>query len=116
MLQNEFEDLVKALCQLADLPQVLDHLKQCDDEEIAKAAQSLSGQFALAEVDGEKRVYHVTLQVNDNGENEEFVEHVMNEGDDVIIFVAWFFFVMFDIKQKETFQSAGKTYKQPKRN
>jgi hypothetical protein len=32
------------------------------------------------------------------------------------MFVAWFFFAQFDIKQKETYQAAGKTYKQPKRS
>lgn len=116
MLQNEFEDLVKGLCQLPSLPEALTHLKDFDDEEIAQAAESLSGQFALAEVDGEKRIYHVSLQENEAGEQEEFVEHVMNEGDDIIRFVAWFFFAMFDVKQRDTYQAAGKTYKQPKRS
>lgn len=116
MLQNEFEALVKALCNKDNLPQALELLKASDDAEVAEAAESLSGQFALAEVDGEKRIYHVTLQENDQGEQQEYVEHVMNEDEDVIVFVAWFFFVMFDIKQKETYQAAGKTYKQRKRN
>lgn len=116
MLQNEFESLVNNLCELENLPQVLEELKKSEDEEISQAALSLSGQFALAEVDGEKRIYHVTVQENDSGEEEEFVEHVMNEGDEVIKFVAWFFFAMFDVKHKETYQVAGKTYKQPKRS
>lgn len=116
MLQNEFENLVNVLCELENLPQVLEHLKSSEDEEIAEAAESLSGQFSLADVDGEKRIYHVTLQENDTGDEEEFVEHVMNEGDHVVNFVAWFFFAMFDVKHKETFQAAGKTYKQPKRS
>jgi len=115
MLQNEFENLVKALCQLDSLPRALEQLMKNEDEEISNAAQSLSGQFSIAEVDGEKRIYHVTLQENESGVEEEFVEHVMNEDDEVIHFVAWFFFVMFDVKLKETFQAAGKTYKQPKR-
>lgn len=116
MLQNEFEILVNNLCELENLPQALEHLKNSEDEEIAQAAQSLSGQFALAEIDGEKRIYHVTVQENDSGEEEEFVEHVMNEGEDIIGFVAWFFFAMFDVKHKDTYQTAGKTYKQPKRS
>ncbi len=115
MQQNEFEALVKSLCEAENLPQALEQLKACE-EEVSQVAQSLAGQFALAEVDGEKRIYHVTLQQNDQGEEEEFVEHVMNEGDDVIKFVAWFFDANFDVKQKDTYQAAGKTYKQPKRN
>lgn len=116
MLQNDFEVLVNALCEKENLPDALNLLKASDDEDIAQAAESLVGQFALADVDGEKRIYHVSLQENDQGEEEEFVEHVMNEGDDVIKFVAWFFFAMFDVKQKDTYQLAGKTYKQPKRS
>lgn len=116
MLQADFEALVNALCENKNLPEALEVLKNHQDEEIAQAAKSLVGQFALAEVENEKRIYHVSLQENDQGEEEEFVEHVMNEGDDIIKFVAWFFYAMFDVKQKETYQVAGKTYKQPKRN
>ncbi|PWI32498.1 hypothetical protein DI392_15725 [Vibrio albus] len=115
MLQNEFETLVKQLCEQENLPKALECLKASTDAEVAQAAESLSGQFALAEVEGEKRIYHVTMQPNEKGEQEEFVEHVMNEGDDVIRFVAWFFYAMFDVKQKDTYLAAGKTYKQPKR-
>lgn len=116
MQQSEFEVLVKQLCEQDDLPQALEVLVTCEDEEVAEAAKSLIGQFALAEVEGQQRVYHVTLQENDAGEEEEFVEHVMNAGDDVIKFVAWFFESMFELKQKDTYQAAGKTYKQPKRS
>jgi hypothetical protein len=115
MLQTDFESLVQVLCEQQTLPQALALLQECSDEEVASAANALVGQFALAEVEGEKRIYHVSLQENDQGEEEEFVEHVMNEGDEVIRFIAWFFFTQFDIKQKETYQAAGKTYKQPKR-
>ncbi len=115
MLQNDFEDLVKTLCLLDNLPQVLDKLKQHEDSEIAEAAQSLTGQFAVAEVAGEQRIYHVTIQQNEAGEEQEYVEHVMNEGDDIIRFVAWFFSAMFDVRLKESYRAAGKSYKQPKR-
>ncbi|WGV98707.1 hypothetical protein QF117_01710 [Vibrio sp. YMD68] len=115
MQHNEFETLVKALCQLEGLPQALEALKASDDADIAEVAASLSGQFALAEVEGESRIYHVTVEENEQGEEQEFVEHVMNEGDDVIKFVAWFFDAQFGMKQKETYQVAGKTYRQPKR-
>ncbi|OEE38205.1 hypothetical protein ACODG7_14115 [Vibrio anguillarum] len=115
MQQDEFQALVKSLCEQQTLPQALDMLKVCEDQDIAEAALSLVGQFALAEVDGEQRIYHVVLQENEQGEEEEFVEHIMNEGDDVIKFVAWFFETMFEVKQKETYLAAGKTYKQPKR-
>ncbi len=116
MQQNEFEALVKSLCEKENLPQALEQLKSIEDEEVSEVAESLTGQFALAEVEGEKRIYHVTVQLNDQGEEQEFVEHVMNEGDDVIKFVAWFFDANFDVKQKDTYQAAGKTYKQPKRS
>lgn len=115
MEHKEFESLVKALCEQENLPQALDALKAADDQEVSEAAQSLAGQFALAEVEGEKRIYHVTVQENEQGEEQEFIEHVMNEGDDVIVFVAWFFDAMFEVKRKETYQAAGKTYQQPKR-
>ncbi|WP_295895283.1 hypothetical protein [uncultured Vibrio sp.] len=115
MQHSEFETLVKSLCQLDTLPQALEVLKANEDSDIAEMATSLTGQFALAEVEGESRIYHVTIEKNDAGEDEEFVEHVMNEGDDLIKFVAWFFDAQFGMKQKETYQAAGKTYRQPKR-
>lgn len=115
MEHKEFETLVKSLCETENLPQALELLKASGESEVAEAAQSLAGQFALAEVDGAKRIYHVTTQENEQGEEQEFVEHVMDEGDDVIRFVAWFFDVMFDVKRKDTYLLAGKTYTQPKR-
>ena len=115
MDQKEFELLVKSLCEKPSLPEALELLKASEDEDVAEAARSLTGQFALAEVDGEKRIYHVTVQENEQGEEQEFIEHVMNEGDDVIRFVAWFFDAMFEVKRKDTYQAAGKTYQQPKR-
>ncbi|MEZ8293307.1 hypothetical protein AB6D11_05575 [Vibrio splendidus] len=116
MQQNEFEVLVKAICALDGLPQALELLKSNEDTEVAEAAGSLTGQFALAEVEGEKRIYHVTLQENEQGEEQEYIEHVMNEGDDLIKFAAWFFETMFELKQKDIYQIAGKTYRQPKRS
>ncbi|MFA0469468.1 hypothetical protein AB4564_02540 [Vibrio sp. 10N.222.51.E8] len=116
MQQNEFEVLVKAICALDGLPQALELLKSNEDTEVAEAAASLTGQFALAEVEGEKRIYHVTLQENEQGEEQEYIEHVMNEGDDLIKFAAWFFETMFELNQKDTYQIAGKTYRQPKRS
>lgn len=116
MLKEQFEELVQSLVKLENLPQVLDALKASDDQEIVDAAQSLAGQFSLAEVEGEKRIYHVTTQHSEeNGSSEEFAEWIMSEGDDVIKFVAWFFYVMFDIKDKESYKAAGKTYSQPKK-
>lgn len=115
MQHNEFEQLVKQLCQLADLPSALNALKAVEDKDVAEAAQGLTGQFALAEVEGEQRIYHVTTQADDEGNEQEYVEHVMNEGDDIIRFVAWFFDSQFEVKVKETYQAAGKTYRQPKR-
>ncbi|GAL11887.1 hypothetical protein JCM19233_2877 [Vibrio astriarenae] len=116
MQHNEFEALIKHLCTLADLPAALAALKETEDEDISSAAQALTGQFALAEVEGEKRIYHVTLQENAEGNEEEFVEHVMNEGEDIVRFVAWFFESHFDVKTKDIYQLAGKTYRQPKRS
>ncbi|MCE7626219.1 hypothetical protein ACGRPS_21850 [Vibrio furnissii] len=116
MQQNEFEALVKQLCAQAALPQALDMLRASDDADIADAAQSLTGQFALADVEGEQRIYHVTVRADEQGVEQEYVEHIMNEGDDVVKFVAWFFDIMFDVKVKDTYQAAGKTYKQPKRS
>ncbi|WP_158116770.1 hypothetical protein [Vibrio cincinnatiensis] len=116
MQQNQFEALVNILCQQPNLPQALDVLKTNENPDIAEAAQALTGQFALAEVDDEKRIYHVTHESNEQGEEQEFFEHVMNEGEDIIKFVAWFFDSQFSVKTKETYQAAGKTYQQPKCN
>ncbi|MCQ1058837.1 hypothetical protein ACQKPX_13560 [Photobacterium sp. DNB23_23_1] len=116
MQHDQFETLVKALCELDSVPQVLEALKANEDTEIAEAAASLTGQFNLAEIDGEQRIYHVSLQENDEGEQEEYVEWIMNVGDDVIKFVAWFFLDMFDVKTKDVYQAAGRTYQQPKRS
>ncbi|USD66946.1 hypothetical protein [Vibrio sp. SCSIO 43136] len=115
MEQQQFETLVTSLCECENLPQALELLKQCEDENVSEAAQSLTGQFALAEVEGEKRIYHVTTDQNDDGVEQEYVEHVMNEDEDVIVFVAWFFYAMFEIKAKDVYQAAGRTYRQPKR-
>ncbi|MGF1785650.1 hypothetical protein L4D00_07645 [Photobacterium swingsii] len=115
MQQDHFVELVKALSQKENLPQVLDALKAVEDQEVAEAAVSLTGQFSLAEIEGEKRIYHVFTEANDDGEEQEYAEWVMNEGDDVMVFVAWFFYAMFEMKQKDTYQAAGRTYQQPKR-
>ncbi|MFA0087552.1 hypothetical protein [Vibrio sp. 10N.261.51.F12] len=115
MQQDEFEKLVKSLCEFNALPDALNALKASDDTDVAEAAESLTGQFALADVDGAQRIYHVSVRTNDAGEDEEYVEHIMNDGDDVIKFVAWFFDALFDVKQSDTYKAAGKTYMQPKR-
>lgn len=115
MQQNEFETLVKEIVQQESMPKALELLKACEEDEVAQAAQSLTGQFGLAEVDGEKRIYHMTTQQDESGEEQEYVEHVMNEGDHLIKFAAWFFETFFEIKQKDTYAAAGKTYQQPKR-
>lgn len=116
MEQKAFEVFIKTLCEQDSLPLALDMLQSSEDLEIAEAARSLVGQFSAAEVDGKKRIYHISLHENDEGEQQEFVEHIMDEGDDLILFVAWFFEVMFEIKGKDIYQTAGKTYKQPKRS
>ncbi|MGO1297571.1 MAG: hypothetical protein ACTMIA_09715 [Vibrio sp.] len=116
MQQSEFEALVTRLCADADLPAALTTLKASGDEEVMQAAQELTGQFVLAEVEGEERIYHVTTEENEQGEAEEFFELVMNKDDDVIRFVAWFFDTQFGLKRKDVYQAAGKTYQQPKRS
>lgn len=116
MQHSEFETLVKTLCTLELVPSALKFLQMNSDSDVAEAAKSLSGQFALAEVDGENRIYHVTTQLDDQNVEQEYVEHIMNEGDDIIRFIAWFFDIMFDVKNKDTYAAAGKTYSQPKRS
>ncbi|RCS70521.1 hypothetical protein [Vibrio casei] len=116
MQHSEFETLVKTLCTLESVPSALKFLQMNSDSDVAEAAKSLSGQFALAEVDGENRIYHVTTQLDDQNVEQEYVEHIMNEGDDIIRFIAWFFDIMFDVKNKDTYAAAGKTYSQPKRS
>lgn len=115
MQQSQFESIVKHLCQFSTLPEVLAELKKSEEPEIVAAAMALTGQFAIAEVENEQRIYHVTSEMDEQGEEQEFVEHVMNEGEDVIKFIAWFFESQFEVKRKDTYQAAGKTYQQPKR-
>lgn len=115
MENQTFTSIVKQACDQANLPAALNFLKQVAEEDIANAAQELTGQFMLAEVDGEQRIYHTTIEPNDDGVDTEYVEYIMNEGDEAIIFVAWFFETYFDIKRKEVYAAAERTYKQPKR-
>ena len=116
MQHSEFETLVKTLCTLESVPSALKFLQMNSDSDVAEAAKSLSGQFALAEVDGENRIYHVTTQLDDQNVEQEYVEHIMNEGDDSIRLIAGLFDIMFDVKNKDTYAAAGKTYSQPKRS
>ncbi len=53
MQQNEFETLVKEITLQENMPKALELLKACEEEEVAQAAESLTGQFGLAEVEGE---------------------------------------------------------------
>jgi hypothetical protein len=116
MQEKEYQQLVMTLCLRNTVPDVLTALKESADSDIVEAAQSLAGQFALAEVEGEQSIYHVSKQLDDEGEEQEFVEHIMNEGEDIIKFVAWFFDIMFEVKPSDTYRAAGKTYRQPKRS
>ena len=111
-----FDQLVTQLSQTTSLPDALAILKSCDAEEVKNAAESLSGHFSIAEVNGIQKIYHVFSDLNDQGENEEFAEHIMDLDDDIMLFVSWFFYTQFDIKNSDTYAAAGKTYKQPKKN
>ena len=116
MDQKDFEQLVKHVCEQESLPQALALLKETEDHDIAVASDALTGQFALAEVDGERRIYHVFNEENEQGEMTEYVDHIMNEGEHLVKFAAWFFSTQFDMKPKDVYQAAGKTYQQPKRS
>lgn len=116
MQESEFQELVKQASSQSSLPEALTYLKNCELEEIAAAAQGLTGQFALAEMQGVNKIYHVSTEKNDQGEEEELLEFIMNEGDETLVFVSWFFFSQFDIKERDVYRAAGRTYKQPKRS
>ena len=116
MQHAEFETLIKQAIETKGLAPALEFFAKSEHAEISDAAASLQGQFSAAELDGQLRIYHVTEQANEQGETEQFLEHIMNEGDDVIQFVAWFFESQFDYSAKEIYQIAGKSYKQPKRS
>ncbi len=115
MEQTEFESLVQQLIRLENVGDILSALVGCEEQEVSEAAQSLQGKFQLAEMDGENRVYHVFDHINDDGESEELAEWVMNQGDDMIVFISWFFYSQFEIKDKETYQAAGLKLVQPKK-
>ncbi|WP_413110194.1 hypothetical protein [Thaumasiovibrio sp. DFM-14] len=115
MDQSDFELLVRELNTLASVPEILEQLCQSKEEEVSAAAKSLRGQFQLAELEGQKRIYHVFSQPNEQGEEEEFAEWVMNDGDEMIAFIAWFFYSQFEIKDKETYEAAGLKLVQPKK-
>ncbi|WP_087020985.1 hypothetical protein [Thaumasiovibrio subtropicus] len=115
MEQTDFEALVKKLVALNGVGDVLTALAANKEAEVAEAAQGLQGKFQLAEMEGKNRVYHVFTQVNEAGEEEEFAEWVMNEGDELIVFIAWFFYSQFEIKDKETYAAAGIRLVQPKK-
>lgn len=112
MKHDYFVKLVKKLDEKDTLPEVLEILKGLSDSTISECAKSLTGQFSLCEIDGEKRIYHVEVRESDDPEQEaeEYAEWIMNEGDDVIKFIAWFFDAMFSIEKKDVYTAAGKTY------
>lgn len=116
MQQDEFEILVKELAQLDSVSAILEKLASNEEPEVAEAATALIGHFSLAEIEGEKRIYHVFSQENEQGELEEFAEWVMNDGDEMLRFIAWFFYTTFEITDKETYLAAGCTYKPVKRH
>ncbi len=116
MQHKQFEDLLTLLLKQATLAEALAELKNSSTSAIAEVAMALTGQFASAEVNGQLQIFHVTACQDANGEEQEFVEHIMNEGEDIIKFIAWFFESQFDYSQKEIYQMAGKTYQQPKRS
>ncbi len=115
MENKAFQQLVLELCQTENLPQALALLQQNSDEDIAQAAKSLAGTFMVAEVKGKSKIYHSFTDTNEQGETEEFVEHVMDMGDEILKFVAWFFYSQFEIKNKDTYLAAGRTYRQESR-
>lgn len=110
MNDAEFQNLVKKICECESLPMALSVLSHEESlPEVAKVAQKMTGHFSLAEIDGEKRIYHISSGKNSEGEIQEFVEHVMNEGDDIIKFVVWFFTSQFDVKARDIYRAAGRT-------
>ncbi len=116
MQESEFQKLVKQASSKSSLPEALTFLKNCDLDEIASAAQDLTGQFALAEMQGVNKIYHVVTEIDEQGKEEELLEFIMDEGDDTLVFVAWFFTSQFSMKARDVYRAAGKTYKQPKRS
>lgn len=110
-----FNALIAQLCTANALPDALTMLTQSEDEQISEAAQSLVGQFTLAEFNQEQRVYHAFTEVDDHGEAQEYLEHIMNVGDDILVFIAWFFYSQFDITHRDTYAAAGRTYTPTKR-
>lgn len=115
MEQEYFEALMKTLCATSTLPEALEILKTCENERIKQEAIALTGQFSIAEVEDKSRIYHVFTEENDQGEQQEFVEHVMFLDEDVIVFVSWFFFTQFEIKHRETYAAVNRIYKPKKR-
>ncbi|SMY35247.1 hypothetical protein [Photobacterium andalusiense] len=116
MQQEEFEILVKKLAELDSVSAILNALKDNEEPEIAETAAAMIGHFSVAEIDGQQRIYHVFTQENDQGEEEEFAEWVMNANDELMRFIAWFFYTTFEINDKETYQAAGRSYTPAKRS
>lgn len=115
MQQEDFDILVKELAQLDSVSAILNTLKDNDETEVAEAAAAMIGHFSIADIEGQQRIYHVFTQENEQGENEEFAEWVMNADDELMRFIAWFFYTTFEINDKDTYKAAGISYTQPKR-
>ena len=116
MQQEEFEILVKELAQLESVPAILNALKDNEETEISEAAAAMIGHFSIAEIDGQQRIYHVFTQTNEQGEEEELAEWVMNADDELMRFIAWFFYTTFEINDKDTYQAAGRSYTPAKKS
>jgi hypothetical protein len=111
----DLQPIVIESAKAESLKESLVILCAAEEATIAEAANELVGQFSAAEVDGKIRIYHVSIESDESGNEQEYAEWIMNEGDELIKFVAWFFSSHFELKQKDVYQLAGKTYKQPSR-
>jgi hypothetical protein len=115
MTEKKLKALMTELVKKHDLKEALALLVACDIEEIASTATELQGHFFVAEVDNVHKIYHSSTEIDDEGTEKEYLDHVMNVGDDIMCFVTWFFDSFFEIKTKEIYALAGKTYKQQKK-
>ncbi len=111
MQKPELINLIQQLTQQTDIPSALPLLMECDDEVIKETAQALSGHFALAQSDDKEKIYYLFEQENEQGEQEEFVEFIMNSDDSINEFILWFFTRFFDIEEEQVMRYIeGKSY------
>lgn len=115
MTEKKLKALMAEILNTNNLKDALLLLIDSDLEDIAVTARELQGKFFIAEIDNHQKIYYSSIEKEESGEETEYLEHVMNVDENIMKFIIWFFHGFFEIKVKDIYRLAGKTYQQQKK-